>query len=320
MGKADVCVTIVTYNRAEYLQKLLEALWVQTYDIKTVIIVDNASSDGTDCLLKNNGYIDEAIKGKTTKFKKSGIEVLYYLSEWNTGGSGGFYKALDIAQSGKYDYVWIMDDDVLPEANCLEILINSLSDTSRVAIPNRGDERYDDYAIQSYDLINPFLFHVNECKRNVVNSKEMTEKIIYVEDMAFEGPLMSFNILQKVGLPNKDLFILFDDTEYAHRILQFTKISFVKDAILHKQIIQDSRKSFWSWKSYYSIRNAAYFDRYYGKNIAVKYLRPFLRKVDLIIRALLKGNWKRIKWITRAHKEGVNCILGKTLDPSDLDC
>lgn len=48
----SVCALIVTYNRKEYLVKLLHALSEQSYSIKKILIFDNHSSDGTAELLQ----------------------------------------------------------------------------------------------------------------------------------------------------------------------------------------------------------------------------------------------------------------------------
>lgn len=51
-----ICATIVTYNRKDCLDKLLNALLNQTYPIDKILIFDNNSSDGTVDYLANNGF------------------------------------------------------------------------------------------------------------------------------------------------------------------------------------------------------------------------------------------------------------------------
>ena len=41
--------------------------------------------------------------------------------------------------------------------------------------------------------------------------------IMEVEAIAFEGPLISRNVIERIGLPEKELFIFWDDTEYSYR-------------------------------------------------------------------------------------------------------
>src|SRR5258708_39621751 len=47
----SVSVTIVTYNSGEYLESCLEAVFRQNYHQLEVVVVDNASSDGTHAVL-----------------------------------------------------------------------------------------------------------------------------------------------------------------------------------------------------------------------------------------------------------------------------
>lgn len=317
--KKKVCVTIVTYNRINYLIKLLDALSKQTYSVSIIAIVDNNSSDETPAILMENGIIKNVIEGSTEMSFWRGIQINYYRSLENTGGSGGFAQVMSMAQEYDCDYIWAMDDDVLPETDCLEHLIKFCDNSSRMCIPCRCDEQFQDYAVQKFNLTNPFLYHVNECKQNLILGSKIERDYVYVEDMAFEGPLLERKLVKEIGIPNKEYFILFDDTDYAHRALDKTRIRYVKNAKLHKQIVPPQKKgSTWSWKAYYATRNAAYFDSIYGKNFFVRNLRPRLRIADLLLRAIIRGRFYRIKWLLRAHNDGMNHRMGKTVDPKEI--
>lgn len=312
-----VCTIIVTYNRKQLLENLLEALAGSTYNINSIIIVDNKSTDGTACFLQERNIISGASEGKVTKNLWKGIEINYFLNTYNAGGSGGFAKAFSLVLDYDVDFVWAMDDDVLPDKNCLSQMIECIDEKCSMVIPNRSSGNFTDYAIQNYNLTNPFLFHINQCKRNMIRGADLREKYVRVEDMAFEGPLMTMNLIQKVGIPNADYFIMFDDTDYAHRALKYTEIRFAKDAHLNKQITPLKGPK-WTWKTYYVVRNATYFDRSYGQNAMVRNLRPFLRWCDLLIRACLKGNFYRIKWLNKAYHDGIVGCMGKTAEPSEI--
>lgn len=314
-----VCVTIVTYNRINYLLKLLDALSKQTYPVASIAIVDNNSTDNTPLILKNKGIILNAVEGSIETSFWQEIKIYFYRSSENTGGSGGFAQVFSMAQKLDYDYIWAMDDDVLPEVDCLEQLILFNDASSRLCIPCRSDKRFQDYAIRKFNLTNPFLFHVNECKQNLVLGSNIESDYIYVEDMAFEGPLLERRLIDEIGIPNKDYFILFDDTDYAHRALEKTHIRYVKNAKLHKQIVPPKgERQAWSWKAYYATRNAAYFDSVYGKNLLVRKLRPRFRIVDLLLRSIIKGRFYRVKWLVKAHCDGMNHRMGKTVDPKEI--
>src|SRR3954467_15790383 len=73
-------------------------------ELDEVLVVDNASSDGTGAWLAGQGVVAETLPE-------------------NTGGAGGFSHGLERAVERGADLVWLMDDDGLPEPKCLELLL-----------------------------------------------------------------------------------------------------------------------------------------------------------------------------------------------------
>ena len=68
---------VVTYNRKDLLLKNIEALTAQTRkDLLDILIIDNASTDGTKGQLKS--YIDTN-------------RIIYENTGANLGGAGGFH-------------------------------------------------------------------------------------------------------------------------------------------------------------------------------------------------------------------------------------
>ena len=59
MRDNTVCAVVVTYNRKNLLLECLEAIRKQTRPVDAIYIIDNASTDGTPEVLKENGYILE---------------------------------------------------------------------------------------------------------------------------------------------------------------------------------------------------------------------------------------------------------------------
>ncbi|WP_201317984.1 glycosyltransferase family 2 protein [Paenibacillus sp. EPM92] len=64
-----VSVHIVTYNSEAYIEECLEAVLRQTYPIAQIIVVDNASSDGTRAILeKFQGKVETILNHSNTGF------------------------------------------------------------------------------------------------------------------------------------------------------------------------------------------------------------------------------------------------------------
>lgn len=311
-----VCVAIVTFNRKEYLCQLLDALDKSSYPIEMLVIVDNASSDGTCEKLYDRGIIQKYVTGEVTLSKWNFRDVYYFLSEENTGGSGGFNKVFEIALKYDWKYIWAMDDDVWPEPDCLEILVSHFSDNALTCVPSRTDMRFKDKVIIDFDLKNPFKLR---SKRKKYLEKYSEWDFIKIEDMPFEGPIFERSVVEKVGLPDKNWFILFDDTDYAHRVRKVTEIHYIPSAILHKSIIPNRNGgSKYTWKQYYGLRNAMRFDMKYGENILVRKISPCLLRWTMCFKAAVRGRFNDIKIINRAYRDAVNNNMGMTVKPGEF--
>lgn len=73
----SICSITVTYNRKESLRIVLESLKNQKMKLDEIIVIDNASIDGTDRMVEE-------------EFP----EVTYIRLSENTGSAGGYYKGL----------------------------------------------------------------------------------------------------------------------------------------------------------------------------------------------------------------------------------
>ena len=113
MEQKHVGTIVVTYNRRNLLKDCIEALLKQNYKKQEILIIDNASTDGT------KEYIDNLIDNK---------KVFYFNTGANLGGAGGFNYGVREALKRNYDYVWLMDDDTIAENNnALKSLVGKAS-------------------------------------------------------------------------------------------------------------------------------------------------------------------------------------------------
>ena len=218
----------------------------------------------------------------------------------------------------EFDYLWIMDDDVLPEDDCLERLLEFQTKDRMITIPNRSDLNYEDKAIVKMNMSNPFKIFMK--KKTIILASDLKEQCTDVYDMPFEGPLINIKLINKVGYPDSEYFLQFDDTDYATRSVKYTKIGFVKSAILHKQIItsNNERKKYMDWRDYYAYRNDVIYCKKYGRNIFVKNLTPVLMYITMFSKAIIKRKWKNGKIISKAFYDGWNMKVGKIVDPGEF--
>ena len=260
-----VVAVVVTYNRLQLLQRVVEVLRNQSCKLDKILVVDNGSTDGT------KEWLDE----------QAGLTVIH---QENVGGSGGFYRGIQEASQIDCDWIWCMDDDVFPREDCLETLLTVAAEHEQAGIlcPHRlmSGKTFVGEA-KSLNLSNPFA----DMHNNMLSAAEVENNdVSTIEGMAFEGPLIRKKVVEKIGLPNKELFILYDDTDYSYRaVLAGYRVLVVKDALMDKYDFQSKtsyreEKMKNKWKLAYHIRNTAYFGHRYGKNFWVRHFAalPFL--------------------------------------------
>lgn len=226
-------VVIVTYNRLELLKECVDACINQTKKFSKIYIVNNASTDGT------KEYLDS--------LKNKSIHIVH--SDKNLGGAGGFYLGLKEASISDLDYLLIIDDDAIIDKYYNEnIHVHMLKNEKNIvgysgSVLTDGQIQYEHrrYLAKGFKQKNSILSDYN--------------KEYFDYDLStFCGVFMSLDIIRKIGLPKKEFFIWYDDTEYCLRAIKYGKIRNVNKSLLnHKTKINVVNG--YNWKSYYGLRN-----------------------------------------------------------------
>ena len=193
--KQRVVAIVVTYNRKELLIECIEALKAQSVDNLDIMIVDNASTDGTFEQLQ--GYIEWK-------------EIIYYNTGKNIGGAGGFNYGIKAAYNNGYDMFWLMDDDTIPEATALEKLLHKANELNYQFGYLSSKVLWTDGTLCRMNI--PTL--VDDQKEFTSESQECFS----ISRTTFVSFLVMRSIVRQVGLPIKEFFIWADDTNYCYRI------------------------------------------------------------------------------------------------------
>jgi len=319
--KENICAVIVTYNRKKLLMECLKALLNQTYALNAILIVDNASTDGTPELLKEKEFIDEIPKASDEPielhktFKNSILLSIFYIRlHENTGGAGGFHEGVKRGYEGGYDWLWLMDDDVMPDKYCLKNLLKVGVKEQEILIVTPAKvfkEGFIGGGTIYQNLKNPFWrknihFHVplSDNKEEVVRDQlSKLPLIVELDDVPFEGPLIRRKCIDLAGLPNKDLFICRDDVDYSLRVKKYGKLVLVTNALIIRKL---PLGKLGGYKLYYFYRNFLFTDRLYGQNILVRLYRPIFYFFLYIAKSLFTLSFRKIPVLIRAYIDGYN--------------
>jgi rhamnopyranosyl-N-acetylglucosaminyl-diphospho-decaprenol beta-1,3/1,4-galactofuranosyltransferase len=296
-----VAVVVVTYNRADLLERCLAALASSHRVPDRVFVVDNASSDRTPALLHEVRH--EA---------RLPVEILR--SEHNLGGAGGFLRGVAAAYSGGYDRIWLMDDDVLPAPDCLDVLMSS-SRPALMAVREDRQGRVCEKAATIFDLSSPWAIRP---KREMVEDRYPDRSTmpaeVPIENVAFEGFMVRREVVRDVGLPDGGFFIFYDDVDFALRTRRAGyPIAALRDAVLVRQLDFDQQHDMRGWKGYYMYRNLFVVHRRYGANLLVRW-KPLIITLAVLLLAPLRGGRAEADNVWRAWRDSF--ALARTSPPS----
>jgi GT2 family glycosyltransferase len=250
--KGMIAATVVTRNRLELLKQVITGLRTQTHKLDCIIIVNNASDDGT------------------AEWLASQTDLLVFTQE-NVGGAGGHCRGSQEAYNAGYEWIWQMDDDVVPTPNCLEELLKYATEDFvptplRIAVDGNVFYKHDTLEV---NLTNPF----KSIWRKVFTEADMAD-VIYADGVTLEGPLFHRSMYDKVGFVVSDFFIYADDTEFCIRLMKAgIRKGIIRNAVLQRLLPIPADEHIFDWKTYYTIHNLITIDRLHC-NWLVRTLRP----------------------------------------------
>ena len=196
-ARERVCAVVITYNRKELLSECLAALLAQTRAADEIVVVNNASTDGTADLLA------QAFSQVTT----------LNLTE-NVGGAGGFYEGMRWAHACEFDWVWLMDDDTIAAPDALSELLAASDRFDRRERPEMLASKvvWTDGSLHSMNISN---LKRHDPERMLLAAERAT---LSIRSTTFVSLLVHREAVERFGLPDASYFIWADDLEYTARV------------------------------------------------------------------------------------------------------
>jgi GT2 family glycosyltransferase len=208
-----VVAVVVAFNRRELLVEALSALQAQTHPLHAIVVIDNASDDGS---------------GEAALAAAPGIDLVTLAR--NTGGAGGFAAGMARALE-RHDpqWLWLMDDDTIPTETAAAELVAAAASIDGVTIAGSRVVWTDgqDHPMNT-PRRQPFVGRVEREAATAAGC-------LAVRSSSFVSMLVSADAVRRHGLPVADYFIWNDDFEFSTRILRRSRGVFVPaSVVVHK--------------------------------------------------------------------------------------
>lgn len=188
-----LCV-VVTHNRLANLKTCLAALSAQSFKNFDILVVNNGSTDGTQQFLQM----------ETAKY--------IVINQDNVGGAGGFYTGMKYMLDNSYDYLWMMDDDGIPDEYQLEQLVKykNVSWYLNALVLDKDDSQRLAFPLQKTKL----------SLRQIIKEGDIITKFVH----PFNGTFLNAQLIKKIGLIKKEMFIWGDEKEYTLRAIKIGNV------------------------------------------------------------------------------------------------
>lgn len=220
MNTAKVTIVTVVYgSRWPFLKQVAEAC-LSDVQVKTFIIVDN-------------GCHDTLLMDEYASAYKDRVIVLR--QEKNIGYSGAISKGLTYARETDCDFVFVLDDDSVPEEGAIAHFLDNLrllGDRKVILVGNRVDVpgNKDIFTTRPLQDAPPrgTLFEVFSFRKLVnafnllLGKKPRTDypfiPVVPTEAFVTGGTFLPIEVVRTVEVPDASMFIYGEDLDYAWRI------------------------------------------------------------------------------------------------------
>lgn len=159
-----------------------------------ILVIDNASTDGTHASLE--GLIASG-------------EIKYVNTGANLGGAGGFSYGIGKAVELGYQYVWVMDDDCMPEPSALEGFLECDRSLNGEYGFLSSQVRWRDGSLCAMNVQRTTL------SKRVSDFESSRVPIILA---SFVSLFVPTRVVKRFGLPIAEFFVWTDDWEFTRRI------------------------------------------------------------------------------------------------------
>lgn len=249
-----ILAAVVTHNRRVLLARCLDAIGAQTRPPDQVLIIDNASSDGTAEMLAERGIAT--------------------ILQDNVGSAGGWHRAIAHAQEHGFDAIWLMDDDGFPDSAALaaleQALVPGTACASSIVVCEDNPERF----VFPFPKLNrsrmPVILGWPRKLRERPELAQVAASGRYPFAHLFNGALIALAAVERIGNVEPGYFMFGDEVDYFCRLRSAGEVVSVLDAVhFHPDV---SGRPYTPAKVYYYVKNslilhARYFDHAPLRNV-----------------------------------------------------
>jgi len=269
----------MTYNRCGMLRQCLDGIRAQTMPPATILVLDNASTDGTARMLAEM-FPDVQVRRMAE----------------NLGCTGAMHEVLKHALTFAPDYIWFFDDDAVPYPSCLETLVREMQALE-------GDRRVGVLRVHMRDPVTGDVSGGGVSTASLLRAEMVSRVDLPRSDLFMESSDHSYNAqIRKAG----------------YEILRVPVVLVqhpVRRPKTVRQIIAGGYRVS-PWRLYYAVRNELYLDLYVQRSFR-DFLRHLALAARTLVLLTLFGRPRRGQlFVVRGIVDGMLGRTGRRVEPA----
>ena len=227
-----VTAVVVTHNRRALLAECLLAVGAQSRPVDDLVVVDSASTDGTREMLAS---------------EHPGAVVVRM--EVNEGSAGGFHEGVRAATALGGDWLWLLDDDTIPDPAALERLLDHAAEpvsllSSRVV--------WTDGRVHPMNTPDPDVRDLD------LLASEVARGVLPIRTSTFPSLLVRREAVERHGPPRKGFYVWSDDVDFTARILRHERGLYVPASVAEHRTATAHRAHEGGERFYFAVRNGLF--------------------------------------------------------------
>lgn len=296
-----IAIIICNYNKKNDVIRCIESVFNSSFKSLDLYVVDNASTDGSVKEIKNT-YSEQPII----------IE-----NKVNLGGAGGFNSGIKVAVKHDYQYIMLLDNDVILNKEAISASLNLLernpnicmvgSKICSMTIPDQVQEFGAKIDFDTYGMQLMYKGYLNADDYD----GELPE-IIDCDYVAACSMMVRVSAIKEVGLMDENNFIYWDDIDWGYRfkLHGYRVVAYSQSVAWHRMGAAHRTNTF---GTYYFWRNRVHF---FMKYCTLNQLEIFSEKLfDEIFQAVYAcnyiGKYSSARTILMAVDDALNGVRGE---------
>jgi len=234
-----VSVIVVNFNGRSVIADCLKALEIQSFEDFEILIVDNASSDGS---------LDDIVR-----FLRKSSLTLYKIAPLNTnvGFASGNSEGLKYANG---EYIALLNNDTEPEKEWLRELVKAMDTDPKVGMCASK------IVVHGSDIVDSagdgFSTSLRGFKRGEGGETSLYTKKEFLFGACAGAALYRRKMIEEIGFLDEDFFLIHEDTDLNFRAqLHGWKVLYVPTALVYHKV-RSSIGPMSDMAIYYTLRNS----------------------------------------------------------------